>query len=208
MANHGQLWVVSGVATPAYIAGSKYVFKLASPTRHSPSRIGHEGDADCEVDVQATPCLKPVSHRRDHLERSVFVARIFRRYTAGMLALTRRQDEVLRIGHDIAVAVLDIQHEEVTLQVDYPAGLLLQGAAFEIRQAPDLGPAGAPPSSPPSRLRAIVVLRVEGTIRIGDAISVKVIGFPTGHAVRLGLEAPREMAIRRDEQGPGKPPPP
>ena len=45
-------------------------------------------------------------------------------------------------------------------------------------------------------------------IRMGDGIRVKVIGFPTGHAVRLGLAAPREMAIRRDEQGPGKPPPP
>ncbi len=124
-----------------------------------------------------------------------------------MLILTRRRDEVFRIGDNIAVTVLDLHYEVAMLQVDYPAGLRLQGAAFEIRRGDDVGPPGAAPPATPSRLRATVVLRLEDTLAIGDRISVKAVGFPKEHAVQLGIQAPRELSITRDDYTRGKPPP-
>ena len=40
--------------------------------------------------------------------------------------------------------------------------------------------------------------KLDESIRIGDEISVKVLGV-SGQQVRLGIDAPREMSVHRDE---------
>ena len=112
-----------------------------------------------------------------------------------MLALTRQKDTSILIGQDIVVTFRGFQgDEEAICELSLPSGCALSGpnGTIETQPSDELGVS-----------RALVGLKKEESIQIGDDVTVKVIrrishGGPS-YDVRLGIDAPAHVAIIRHE---------
>ena len=112
-----------------------------------------------------------------------------------MLALTRQKDTSILIGQDIVVTFRGFQgDEEAICELSLPSGCALSGPNGTIETQP---------SDEPGVSRALVCLKKEESIQIGDDVTVKVVraiphdGLP--YDVRLGIDAPAHVAIIRHE---------
>jgi len=125
-----------------------------------------------------------------------------------MLVLTRKRDESIVIGETIIFTVRSIRAEGVVFEVTCPEDVALQATGSEgtIAQAPSGGEGEKEAAGRTTR----VELSADQALLIGPDIRVTVEGlhftegFPT--RVRLGIDAPREIPIFREElrrrQGP------
>ena len=105
-----------------------------------------------------------------------------------MLVLTRKKDESILIGEDIALMVRDIRADGVRLDVTCPENTSLRTSGSDAHTGP----------SP-----AHVDLATDQALLIGSDIQVTIEGlhFLAGQPkrIRLGIQAPREIPILREE---------
>ena len=124
-----------------------------------------------------------------------------------MLVLTRKKDESILIGEEIVLTVRDIRTEEVLFHIACPAGVALEatGSDAAATQAVTQGAASAPENveQPTPGPTARVRLSADQALLIGRDIRLTIEGLyfteglPT--RVRLGIQAPREIPILREE---------
>jgi sRNA-binding carbon storage regulator CsrA len=109
-----------------------------------------------------------------------------------MLAITRRPAEGVCIGTDIHATVLGFQDRKVQLDIQAPPELEI----FSDRPSGQ----GAEPvcRHPAERRRSRLACRPGQGLWIGDRIFVFVF-WVKGRQVRLGIQAPNEIEILRDE---------
>lgn len=90
-----------------------------------------------------------------------------------MLVLTRYPQESIVIGEDVEVTVMEVSGNTVRLRISSPR------------------------LSPPVREET---LRLENRVQIDDQVQVQVVMLrPAGGRVRLGVNAPPDVAIAREE---------
>jgi len=119
-----------------------------------------------------------------------------------MLVLTRKKDESILIGETIVLTVRSIRTEGVLFDVACPADVALRATGSD-GAVPRAVAGGAPAAKETAGRAARVELSADQALLIGPDIRVTVEGlhftegFPT--RVRLGIEAPREIPIFREE---------
>ncbi len=118
-----------------------------------------------------------------------------------MLVLTRKKDESILIGEEIVLTVRSIRAEGVLFDVACPADVALEatGSDGSVAQA-DAG--GAAANEAAGRTTRVEVssdqaLLIDRDIRLTIEGLYFTEGFPT--RVRLGIQAPREIPILREE---------
>lgn len=108
-----------------------------------------------------------------------------------MLVVTRRAHESVLVGHDVVVTVAGFQGDTVLLDVLVPDGVTVAAATGQVAPNAETG-------------RRTVGLKELEAIRIGESISISVARLKRGESgtpvnVRLGIDAPRELRISRED---------
>ncbi len=136
-----------------------------------------------------------------------------------MLVLPRGKNERVIIGDDIAVGVIEVRRDEVQLGIDAPNELtvypqpdfettapgtiplfssLWRRIASYVRGKPAADTSAPLPSSSTSNAHLVISRKKDEMLTIGDRITVMVIEI-RGDKVRLGIEAPKEVTVHREE---------
>lgn len=129
---------------------------------------------------------------------------------ARMLVLSRQRDETVMIGDDIEVTVEEIRGDKVRLSVIAPEAISVhrkevyeriqkenKACGFVLADIATLGGlVGKPTRKGGGKL--VLTRQQDETIMIGDDIEVTVVDI-RGDKVRLGLTAPKAIAVHRKE---------
>ena len=112
-----------------------------------------------------------------------------------MLVLTRKKNEKICIGKDITVRVVRVNKSRVSMAIVAPG---------EVRVRRGELPAFDEPRPPDRTLKTVVLTRkLDEKIHIGDFVVITVTDF-RGDRVRLGIDAPQEVPVWRDEVAPAE----
>jgi carbon storage regulator len=116
-----------------------------------------------------------------------------------MLVLTRRVGESIRIGNDVRLTILCKLRAHLTVALAVPPNII-------ITDDTDM------PVSPVRKRhrrgkRYLIAVMVGDSLRIGDEVVVSFgdgpfvgyLGLVRGRQVRIGIDAPREVAVHREE---------
>lgn len=107
-----------------------------------------------------------------------------------MLVLARKKGEWIQIGDDIYVTVVKIFGRKVKIGILAPAEVAILRTELEDNGVAREGGTGG----------FLVLTRSKGeAIRIGDSVTLTVVAF-NGSRVRLGIEAPQDVAIHRADR--------
>ena len=105
-----------------------------------------------------------------------------------MLVLSRNAGEAIKIGEDITVTVLDVKGREVKIDLTHEVEIRVEGVTAPVDQA----------------THVTLSKKVGDEINIGDElvicndITVRILGVHRNQ-VRLGVDAPREVIVDREE---------
>lgn len=113
-----------------------------------------------------------------------------------MLIVSRRAKQRLFLGQIATILVDEARGRQTRLRIEAPRELLIE--ASSLAQSIEERIAGWPHAAP--RHEITLVRRAGEGILLGDAIAVWVTRIRKG-TVRLAIVAPRELRIRREEEG-------
>lgn len=120
-----------------------------------------------------------------------------------MLLIVRSEGRSLYIGRDIVVTVASVLGERddrvVEFVVNHPANIAVSppGTPMTTHVEAQYLAERRPASSGAARTSCFC--RRAQAVSIGRGVTVVVSGFESGGDVRLGIEAPRHMAVSRDD---------
>jgi carbon storage regulator len=117
-----------------------------------------------------------------------------------VLILSRLRGETVVIGDDVRVTVADIRGHKVRLAVLAPCGTAVHREEVYRAIAEEIGGGPVPSGGDLSGVYGNLVLtrKKDEKIRIADDVTVMVIEV-RGDKVRLGIDAPREVSVHREE---------
>ncbi len=110
-----------------------------------------------------------------------------------MLVLSRKRDEKIVIGAgQIVLTIIEVRRDKVRIGIWAPQFGVVRSEVLEDGMRP------GPP--PPSDGTGLLVLsrKKDEKILIGDNVDIMVVDIQ-GDKVRLGIEAPRDVTVHREE---------
>jgi carbon storage regulator len=118
-----------------------------------------------------------------------------------MLVLSRYRDEVICIGDDIKIVITDIRGDRVRIIVEAPPEVSIHRQ--EVHEAIQRGTprrrsATRPTLARKEYTRLILTRKKDEVICIGNDIRVMVVDV-RGSRVRVGIDAPKSVAVHRAE---------
>jgi carbon storage regulator len=114
-----------------------------------------------------------------------------------MLILTRRVGESIKIGDEVTVKPINTKDGQVKILIIAPREITVhRGEIYEKTKA-NPG-AENKPTDTEGTGRLIFTRRAGETVMVGDEVEVAILGVK-GNQTRLGITAPQEVAVHRQE---------
>ena len=116
-----------------------------------------------------------------------------------MLVLSRKWGEKIYIGENIILTVMEIDHAKIRLGIAAPRSVRIYRQEILPTTSASSSPSQENTSNTTERLNTLVLSRKPGEkIYIGEHVIVTVVNIDR-KKTRLGIEAPREVLIFRQE---------